>query len=280
MPTEAASYPIAEPLLRAVDLRKSYGQPSLWSERSRNVTALDGVSFTVLRGSSAALVGESGSGKSTLAECLARLEDFDRGEVWFEGVNLAQLSGKMLRSARARIQLIFQDATAALNPRLTAIDLVEEPLVIQQIGGRNERRERAREVLQKLDIPADRHKCRPEEFSGGQRNRIALARSLVLNPRLLILDEVFSGLDLLIASQILKQLLQLRSEQDLTLLFVSHDLNFLARAVDSIMVMQHGKIVEQGKLLDLFRHAQHPQTRSLLAAHQKLQSGKAKGAAQ
>jgi len=276
--TQAVPCPTPEPLLRAVNLRKTFGRNSFWADKHRKVVAVNGVSFTIARGSCAALIGQSGSGKSTLAACLARLEDLDQGEIWFDGVNFTQLRGSALRAARPQVQLIFQDATAALNPRLTAIELVEEPLVIQEMNGK--KREQAREILQKLGIPEDRHTLRPEEFSGGQRKRIALARALVLNPRLLILDEVFSGLDLLVARQIFTQLLELQSERELSLLFVSHDLTLLAQAVDSIMVMQHGKMVEHGKLVDLLSCAQRPYTKSLLAAHLEMQSSRAKGAAQ
>jgi len=270
--------PSSEPLLRAVELQKSYGRSAFWSGRTRDFKALDGVSLSITSGSCTALIGESGSGKSTLAACLARLEDADQGEVWFEGTNLSRLSGQTLRSARARFQLIFQDASAALNPGFTAAELVEEPLVIQKIGNRGEQRGRAREILQRLGIPEARHQCRSQEFSGGQRKRIALARALVLRPRLLILDEVLSGLDLLIAAQILKQLMELRAEQGLALLFASHDLNLLARTVDSIAVMQHGQIVEQGSTPDLFNRPQHPYTRSLISAYEQLQDTRARGA--
>jgi ABC-type glutathione transport system ATPase component len=280
MTIQTVPHATAEPLLRAAHLRKSYGRNSFWSDRVAKVAAVDDVSFSLARSSCAALVGQSGSGKSTLAACLARLEDLDEGEVWFEDVNFTQLHGKELRTMRPRVQLIFQDATAALNPRLSATELVEEPLVIQEIGNTGERRERARETLVKLGIAADRHDCRAQEFSGGQRKRIALARGLMLDPRLLILDEVFSGLDLLVANEILTQLLELRIERELTLLFVSHDLNFVARAVDSIMVMHHGKIVEQGNAQELFRKARHPYAQSLFAAHRELQDPRAKGAAQ
>lgn len=268
------------PLLRAVDLRKTYRRRALWSGKIQELRALDRVSLSISRGSCTALIGESGSGKSTLVACLARLEDADEGEIWFEGVNLSRLNGQALRSTRAGFQLIFQDASAALNPGFTAIELVEEPLVIQKVGSKSEQRDRAREILLKLGIPESRHQRRSHEFSGGQRKRIALARALVLCPRLLILDEVFSGLDLLVAAQILKQLMELRAEQGLALLFSSHDLSFLAQAVDSIAVMQRGQIVEQGCTRDLFSRPQHPYTRSLFLAHEQLQSAKAKGAGQ
>jgi ABC-type glutathione transport system ATPase component len=269
-----------EPLLRAVELRKSYARRGFWTARTRNLNALDGVSLSIQRGSCTALIGQSGSGKSTLASCLVRLEEADEGEVWFEGTNISRLSGQALRSARARFQLIFQDAYAALNPGFTATELVEEPLVVQQIGNKIERRDCARDMLRRLGISEDRHKCRPREFSGGQRKRIALARALVLRPRLLILDEVFSGLDLLIAVEILKQLMELRAEQGLTLLFASHDLSLLARTVDSIAVMQHGQIVEQGSTSDILNHPQHPHSQSLVLAYERLQNISAKGASQ
>jgi ABC-type glutathione transport system ATPase component len=274
-----ATAPQASPevLLRAVELRKSFGPRGLFSS---SLKALDGVSLSIPRRSCTALIGESGSGKSTLAASLVRLEDADEGEVWFEGTNLSQLGGEALRSRRAGLQLIFQDASAALNPRFTATELVEEPLVIQKIGTPTERHDRATEMLRTLGIPEERHNSRPPEFSGGQRKRIALARALVLRPRLLILDEVFAGLDLLIANEILSQLMELRSQQDLTLLFTSHDLSFLARRVDSIAVMQHGKIVEQGSACDILSRPQHPYTKSLISAHERLQRTTAKGAGQ
>jgi ABC-type glutathione transport system ATPase component len=269
-----------EPLLRAVELRKSYVRRGFWGGRTRNIKALDGVSLNIHRGSCSALIGESGSGKSTLVACLARLEQLDEGEVWFESTNLSRLNGQALRSAHARFQLVFQDAYAALNPGFTAIELVEEPLVIQKVGNKIERRNRAGAMLRRLGIPEDRYNCRPQEFSGGQRKRIALARALVMRPRLLILDEVFSGLDLLIAAQILKQLMELRAEQHLTLLFASHDLSFLAGAVDSIAVMQHGQIVEQGSTSDILNRPQHLHTKSLVFAHERMRNRKARGAGQ
>ncbi len=269
-----------EVLLRAVELRKSFGQSGLFSSSTRNVKALDGVSLSLPRGSCTALIGESGSGKSTLAACLVRLEDADEGEIWFEGTNFSQLSGEAIRFRRSELQLTFQDASAALNPRFTAVELVEEPLVIQKIGTITERHDRATEMLRVLRIPEERHASRPQEFSGGQRKRIALARALVLRPRLLILDEVFAGIDLLIANEILSQLMELRSQQDLTLLFTSHDLSFLARSVDSIAVMQHGKIVEQGSTSEIFKRPQHPHTRSLICAYERLHDTRARGAGQ
>src|SRR5882757_3679484 len=141
--------PSSEPLLRAVELQKSYGRRTFWSGRTRDFKALDGVSLSITRGSCTALIGESGSGKSTLAACLARLEDADQGEVWFEGTNLSRLSGQALRSARARFQMIFQDASAALSPGFTAAELVEEPLVVQKIGNKIERRDRAGAMLRR-----------------------------------------------------------------------------------------------------------------------------------
>jgi len=211
--------------------------------------------------------------------CLAGLDQPDAGEIWFDGADLLKVDENELRALRPRIQVIFQDASGSLNPGFTAAELVEEPLLIQGIGSRSERTRRACEVLERLGILQERHACRPHEFSGGQRRRIGLARALVLNPSLMILDEVFSGLDLTTSSQILQLLLKLRAEQDLTLLFISHDLTLLAAAVDSVLVMQGGMIVEQGRTADLAAHSQHPHTRALFSAYEELSHTKAKGAA-
>ena len=275
---KATSPECADPLLRAVGLQKKYAQSTFWNARSRGVHALDGVDLELPRGSCSALVGASGSGKSTLAMCLAALDTLDEGEIWFEGIELTSQSERRLRSTRARIQVIFQDASGSLNPGFTAAELVEEPLRIQKIGSKVERAERAAQILQRLGITSDRHMCRPHEFSGGQLRRIGLARALVLDPALMILDEVFSGLDLTTASRILQELLTLRAERNLTLLFISHDLGFLQRAVDQVFVMQGGKIVERGTPARLAHAASHPHTRALLSAHAELHRGLAEGA--
>ncbi len=207
------------------------------------------------------------------------LDKSDAGEIWFDGTELSKLNEDELRALRPRIQVIFQDASGSLNPGFTAAELVEEPLLIQEIGSQSERKQRASEVLERLGIPRDRHACRPHEFSGGQRRRIGLARALVLNPSLMILDEVFSGLDLATSSQILQLLLRLRAEQELTLLFISHDLTLLAAAVDFVLVMQGGRIVEQGRTENVIAHPQHPHTHALFSAYEELSRTMAKGAA-
>lgn len=267
------------PLLRATGLEKTYFQASLWSGKSRSFRALDGVDLELARGSCTALVGRSGSGKSTLGMCLASLDRLDAGEIWFDGLELSKIHDDELRALRPRIQLIFQDASGSLNPGFTAAELVEEPLLIQEMGSQSERKQRASEVLERLGIPRDRHACRPHEFSGGQRRRISLARALVLKPSLMILDEVFSGLDLTTSLQVLQLLLKLRAEQEMTLLFISHDLTLLAAAVDSVFVMQAGRIVEQGSPGNLAADPQHAHTRALFSAHEELCRAMAKGAA-
>jgi ABC-type glutathione transport system ATPase component len=220
----------------------------------------------VPRGSVVALVGESGCGKSTLARCLARLEEPNAGEIWFDGVDLLTVHGRDLLPYRQRIQLIFQDSASALNPRLTAVDIVSEPLAILRRGGGEERRRRALELMDSVGLPAAWGSRRPHELSGGQRQRLAIARALAVQPRLLILDEAFTGLDASIQAQIAELLGELRRREGLTYLCISHDLALMAVIADEVAIMFEGRIVEQGDAERLFTAPAHPHTRALVSA--------------
>ncbi|HYL14439.1 MAG TPA: ATP-binding cassette domain-containing protein [Terriglobales bacterium] len=256
----------SEPLIRVQALSKTYLQHRPFSGQKFLVRALDGIDLAIHTGSSFALVGESGSGKSTLALCIARLEQPTVGKVWFDGVDLLSLSGRELMQARRQIQLVFQDTAAALNPRLSAEEIIIEPLRIQSIGTRAEQRERAVQLMEKVGLPALWLGRRPHQFSGGQRQRLAIARALALRPRLLILDEAFTGLDLSIQAQIVALLQNLQTTEKLTYLFISHDLSLMAHVADEIVIMRRGRIIEQGAPERLFSHPGQPETRALLDA--------------
>lgn len=257
---------MADELLRVRGLSKRYARRAGRLERGPEVQVLDQVDLTVAAGSTMALVGESGSGKSTLARCLARLEEPDSGEISFEGQSLVGLSGQQLKAVRRQIQLIFQDPAMALNPGLSAAEIVEEPLLIMRRGGRQEQRRRALELMEQVSLPAAWGTRRPFELSGGQRQRLAIARALAVEPRLLILDEALSGLDLSIQAQIVNLLLDLQSRHPLTYLYVSHDLGLMGRIADEVAVLYRGRIVERGGIAAVLAAPQHPHTRALVAA--------------
>lgn len=263
----------AEPLVRVRGLSKRYLQRRWFSREKFLVLALNNVDLTIPSGRILALVGESGSGKSTLARCIARLEQPSSGEVWFDGQDLFALNPRKLLPLRRQIQLIFQDPAAALNPRLSAIEIVAEPLAIHQDGTKKERHRRALELMEQVGLSRQWGDKVPLEFSGGQRQRLAIARALALEPKFLVLDEALSGLDLSIQAQIVNLLLELQAQYSLTYLYISHDLNLVRHFADEITVMYQGKIVERARTSQLFANPQHPHSRALLAAIPVLESG-------
>ena len=230
-------------MLEALHVSKCYAQ-GRWYLRNRfRVTALDDVSLTIHPRSTVALVGESGAGKSTLGRCLARLEEPDSGEIRFEGRNLLTLRSEELFAARRNIQFVFQDSAMAMNPRLSAAEVVEEPLLIQTSMVSAARRQQAHAMMEQVGISPQWARRSALEFSGGQRQRLAIARALMLKPRLLILDEALSSLDLPIQAQITKLLLDLQASLSLAYLFITHDLGLAARMADRIAVLRAGRIV-------------------------------------
>ena len=263
-----SSIPTGEPmpLLRVRHLSKRYIQGGWFSRKKFPVTALDDISLDVHSRSTVALVGESGSGKSTLARCLARLAEPDSGEIWFREKNLLALSSAELFTARRQIQLIFQNSAAALNPRLSAAEVIAEPLRIQERAGKRERRRQALAMMERVGLRPDWADRSPVAFSGGQRQRLAIARALVLKPVLLILDEALSGLDLSIQAQIANLLVNLQAAFSLMYLYISHDLRLAGYLADEIAVMQRGKIVESGNVVEVFSDPKHPYTQVLIAS--------------
>lgn len=253
-------------LVSVRNLSKSYIQRRAFSGTKFTVDALRGVDLDVRRGTTIALVGESGAGKSTLVRCLALLEKPTSGEILLDGVNLLSLRRKQLFPVRRQIQLVFQDPASALNPGMTAAEIIEEPLAIQREGAKGDRRRRALKLLDQVGLPAASAGKRPLDFSGGQRQRLAIARALALQPKLLILDEALSNLDLATRESIVSLLDALQAEHALTYLHVLHDLHLASELAVEVAVMFEGQIVEHQSAGRMFAQPEHPYTRSLLRA--------------
>jgi len=252
-------------VLEVRHLAKSfYSRSGLFGKRG--FEAVKDVSFVVAKGKTLGIVGESGSGKTTLALTLMRLYDQSTGEVFLDGRNISSLSGDDLFAYKRRVQIVFQNPYASLNPRFTVGQIVMEPMVIHGIGATSERRTLTYAMLEKVGLPASSFTKYPHEFSGGQRQRIAIARCLVMRPEVLICDESVSALDVSVQAQILNLLQDLQDEYALSYIFISHDLAVVKYMADQIIVMNAGEVVEFGNSDDVYLNPQHPYTRRLLAS--------------
>ena len=259
------------PLLEVRHLVKHYSRGrGLFASPPTVVRAVDDVSFHVDEGDMFGLVGESGSGKSTTGRCILRLVEPDSGEVLFREENVLGFSRSRMRLARRDMQIVFQDPYSSLNPRMRAGDIVEEPLIIHELGGASERSARVSELFELVGLEPEHLKRYPREFSGGQRQRIGIARALALNPALIVADEPVSALDVSIQAQVIELLLDLRARLRLTYLFIAHDLRLVENICNRVAVMYLGKIVEMGDADALFRNPTHPYTQALLSAVPRL----------
>jgi peptide/nickel transport system ATP-binding protein len=252
----------AAPALEVRNLTKTYVQRHMLSREKFEIRALNDVSFGLKPNTTVAVIGRSGSGKSTLARCIAGFEKADEGEVLFEQKPIKK---------RSSIQMTFQDAATALNPRFTAAQLVAEPMDIARVGSGKDRIERALDLMAEVGLDKAWHSRNAGEFSGGQRQRLALARALAASPKILIIDESLSGLDLFLQEQILTLLLDLQSRHHLAYLFISHDLRFLPMFAEEVLVMDGGSIVDRVAPSDLCSSS-NPVTRVLVQSDEQLHS--------
>jgi oligopeptide transport system ATP-binding protein len=230
------------------------------------IKAVDGLNFSIIQGETLGLVGESGCGKSTTGRAMLQLYRPTAGDVYFEGENLTEIKGEQLRRMRRRMQMIFQDPYASLNPRMTVGDIIGEPLIVHNIAKGKERRERVQELLRIVGLNPYFVNRYPHEFSGGQRQRIGVARALAVQPDFIVCDEPISALDVSIQAQIINLLEDLQEEFNLTYLFIAHDLSVVRHISDRIAVMYLGKIVELTTRFELYDNPLHPYTKALLSA--------------
>ncbi len=255
---------MSEPLLQVTDLVKHYS--SRGGKRGLTVKAVDGVSFSIARGETLGLVGESGSGKTTVGLSVLHLLPVTSGTITLEGRDVLDTDRDGLKSLRRKMQIIFQDPVAALDPRRTAAESIAEGLRIQGICGRSDARERSIEMLERVGLSGSQADRYPHEFSGGQLQRIGIARALIVGPELVVCDEPVSALDVSIQAQIINLLVDLQSEHLLSYLFVAHNLAVVHHIADRVAVMYLGKIVEIADTVRLFGDPQHPYTRALMSA--------------
>ena len=239
----------------------------LFQREVAQVKAVDDISFSIQKGETLGLVGESGCGKTTAGRCILQLYKPTAGEVIFEGTDLTKLGGRQMRHMRRQMQIIFQDPFSSLNPRMTAGDIIGEPLVVHGlVKNGEEKREKVRELLENVGLHpymADRF---PHEFSGGQRQRIGVARALSVDPKLIVCDEPVSALDVSIQAQVINLLEDLQKQYDLTFLFIAHDLSVVRHISDRVAVMYLGKIVEIADRNEIYQNPLHPYTKALLSA--------------
>ena len=259
---------MSEYLLEVKNLHKSFPLTGgVFGRQVGTVSAVSGVSFRIKKGSTLGLVGESGCGKTTLGRSLLRLLEPTEGEVFYEGENILHHPTSRMRALRRKMQIIFQDPYASLNPRMTIHDILAEPMDVHRLHReKSDRKRRLMELLDQVQLPSDVLNKYPHEFSGGQRQRISIARALAVEPSFIVCDEPVSALDVSVQAQVVNLLMDLQKQLGLTYLFISHDLKVVEYISDSVAVMYLGKIVEMAKSSELYGNARHPYTKALFSA--------------
>lgn len=264
-------------ILRVENLKKHFPiKKGLLLRQVGSVKAVDGVSFSVKKGQTIGLVGESGCGKSTLGRTLCKLYEATEGQIFFEDQDITRLHGSDLKQMRRKVQMIFQDPYASLDPRMTISRIIAEPLRLHKWGTPNQIEDRVVELLEIVGLKSSYLNRYPHEFSGGQRQRIGIARAIALEPDVIIADEPVSALDVSIQAQVLNLLMDLQEKMNLTYIFISHDLSVVEHFCDEVAVMYLGKIVEKAPAEELYERPSHPYTKALLHSIPKLGQGKIK----
>lgn len=254
-------------LLEVQKVKKEFvTSKSLTGKPLKIVHAVDSVDLTIYEGETIGVVGESGCGKSTLGRCILKLIRPTAGNVLYRGEDITKLNKEQMRQMRRKMQLIFQDPYASLNPRMTVLELIMAPLEAFGIGTMEERVQRVKEIMELVGMPENMMNRYPHEFSGGQRQRIVIARALVLNPEFVVCDEPVSALDVSVRAQVLNLIQELKKKKHLTYMFISHDLSVVKYISDRIAVMYLGRIVEIAEKNELYNNPQHPYTKALLSA--------------
>ncbi|WP_294578104.1 ABC transporter ATP-binding protein [uncultured Thomasclavelia sp.] len=255
-----------KPVLKIEDLKVYFQIGGGFLKKKDIVKAVDGISFEIYEGETFGLVGESGCGKSTTGRAIVKINTPTAGKIYVNGKDITTIKGKELKQFKRDVQMIFQDPYASLNPRMTVGEIIREPMDIHNIGTKEEREKRVRELLEIVGLKPDHIRRYPHEFSGGQRQRIGIARTLALNPKFIVCDEPISALDVSIQAQVINLLEKIQAEMGISYLFIAHDLSMVKHISDRIGVMYLGNLVEVGDSDDVYRRPLHPYTQALLSA--------------